>query len=517
METYEIIILTIIILAVLLVALLVYLLTQNRRSGQGSGSWKQVDQQSTGTTQDLRLPGRGQRTGPQQQTPAAYTGPSSTIENATGPTRAAQAPPAQRMMGRDAATPVHGLARADVTGLLEEEDTKATAARPAVPPPAQSGATGETPAATTPPPESDKPKRPPRKRTVALGRPIFNDAPGDADTGPMTAVSPTSAASSSRATPAPFAPSAPGAAAPSSAPAPQAPAPKPQASQPAPAAPHPPPPSAATPAAPAASKPPERAPAPQAPEPPPAAQPEPEIEDTIPTDRAMTIFRDANAPARLRLDAFGTLLSASGADERAIHIVEALNDASLELQIGALQEIANHADDTLLDDVIPLVESDTESVALAAIGALEAIGGPVVEQALLAALESPHQQVREHATNALPSVASPMLEEQLIEMLADDETSRVRAAARALGEVGSQQGLEALEVTASMQVGESNLNVVLAESIEKLKGRIARGEVGRSGGFEGPGGKEPTAIDEAAGGDDEFALSLDPELFGGNE
>lgn len=515
METYEIIILTIIILAVLLVALLVYLLTQNRRSGQGSGSWKQVDQQSTGTTQDLRLPGRGQRTGPQQQTPAAYTGPSSTIENATGPMRAAQTPPPQRTMGRDAATPVHGLARADVTGLLEEEDTKATAARPAAPPPAQSRATGAAPAAA--PSESDKPKRPPRKRTVALGRPIFDDAPGDADTGPMTAVSSASAASPSRATPAPFAPSSPSSSTAAGAPAPQAPAPQPPVSHPAPAAPQPAPPSAAKPVAPATSQPPASAPAPQAPQPPPAAPPEPEIEDTIPTDRAMTIFRDANAPARLRLDAFATLLSASGADERAIHIVEALNDSSLELQIGALQEIANHADDTLLDDVIPLVESDTESVALAAIGALEAIGGPVVEQALLAALESPHVAVREHATTALPSVASPMLEEQLIEMLADDEPSRMRAAARALGEVGSQQGLEALEVTASMQVAESGLSGVLHEAIEKLKGRIARGDVGRSGGFEGPGGKEPTTIDEAAGGDDEFALSLDPELFGNND
>jgi flagellar basal body-associated protein FliL len=206
---------------------------------------------------------------------------------------------------------------------------------------------------------------------------------------------------------------------------------------------------------------------------------------------------------------------ASGKREDQLHVLlTALNSEQLALRVRALEEISNRGDKELLDDVIPMVESENEDVAMSAVVALESIGGPIVEQALLAGLDSKHPAVRRKIIRSFTELDSNVVEEQLIEMAADDDPRRARIALQALGECGKHAALEALRSLMSMQTPDSKIRSDIEEAIRKIQLRVE----GTSGtaeypSFETEGGAGQQALDKPTGGEDEFSLTLDPDLF----
>lgn len=233
-----------------------------------------------------------------------------------------------------------------------------------------------------------------------------------------------------------------------------------------------------------------------------------ELDAPIPAEQSgIERFRDHSLSTNERLDAFKQLLVGAGTDENALYLVEGINSDVMEIQLLSLQEITARGDDSLLDEVIPLVESSEPNVALGAITALENIGGPVVEQTLLMALESANPSVRERASQALIDSASPSLQAQLHDMLQDDSEDSVALAAKLLGELGGPQNAELLEVSASMLPASSPIKQAVLEAAAKAKTR----ERSRATGSHDPfGGAEDITSSD---GIEEFELSLDPEIF----
>lgn len=218
-------------------------------------------------------------------------------------------------------------------------------------------------------------------------------------------------------------------------------------------------------------------------------------------------FRNRALSTRQRLDAFKSLLSAAESDEKVLYLVEGINADAMEIQLIALQEITAHKDDSLLDEVIPLVDSDEPNVALGAIKALENIGGPIVEQTLLMAIDSDSSAVRDRASAALIENASPSLQAQLQDMLQDDDEKSVDVAARLLGQLGGQENAELLDVRAALLKQGSTLQQHVLAAAQQAKTR----EQSRATASSNPFGsaEEVTRTD----GLEEFELSLDPELF----
>lgn len=224
-------------------------------------------------------------------------------------------------------------------------------------------------------------------------------------------------------------------------------------------------------------------------------------------DTQIQRFRDHALSTTERLDAFKQLLQSAGTDENVLYLVEGINSDVMEIQLLSLQEITARGDDSLLDEVIPLVESAEPNVALGAITALENIGGPVVEQTLLMALESSTPSVRERALQALIDNATPSLQAQLHDMLQDDEEGSVEIAAKLLGEFGGPQNAELLEVKASMLPADAPVRQTVTDAAAKAKTRDSSRATGSHDPF---GGAEDIT---SSGGIEEFELSLDPEIF----
>lgn len=218
-------------------------------------------------------------------------------------------------------------------------------------------------------------------------------------------------------------------------------------------------------------------------------------------------FRNRALSTRERLDAFKSLLSTAESDEKVLYLVEGINADAMEIQLIALQEITAHKDDSLLDEVIPLVDSDEPNVALGAIKALENIGGPIVEQTLLMAIDSDSSAVRDRASAALIENASPSLQAQLQDMLQDDDEKSVDVAARLLGQLGGPENAELLDVRASLLKQGSDLHQRVQAAAQQAKTRDQSRATASSNPF--GSAEEVTRTD----GLEEFELSLDPELF----
>lgn len=218
-------------------------------------------------------------------------------------------------------------------------------------------------------------------------------------------------------------------------------------------------------------------------------------------------FRDTQLAPAQRLEAFQQLLRKSENEERVLLVIEAMNDDNLEIQLYALQEINSRSAGDLLDEVIPLVDAPNPKVAIAAIKALETIGGPVVDQTLLAALDSNTDAVRAEARRALVASATPLLEEQLQEMLAETGEQRIEAAAAILAGIGGNANAELLETRASLLHGEPALAQKLRELASKSRETV-RTNPDAHASF-----ANALEIDFEHTELDEFALSLDPELF----
>lgn len=218
-------------------------------------------------------------------------------------------------------------------------------------------------------------------------------------------------------------------------------------------------------------------------------------------------FRDRTLSTRERLDAFTNLLNSAAADEKVLYLVEGINADAMEIQLVALQEITARGDDSLLDDVIPLVDSEEPNVALGAIKALENIGGPIVEQTLLMALESGNADVRNRAATALVENATPSLQAQLHDMLQDDDEKSVEIAARVLGKLGGPENAELLDVRASLLKADTPLQQFVQDAAAEAKTR----DSSRASTADSPFGSAEEV--QHQDGIEEFELSLDPELF----
>lgn len=233
-------------------------------------------------------------------------------------------------------------------------------------------------------------------------------------------------------------------------------------------------------------------------------------EQVLPHEILPIRFRDRGQPVGARVDALQQLLAQTEPDEQILLLVEAINDEEMEVQLIALREITPDTANSMLDEVIPLVESPSADVALHAVKALESIGGPVVEQAILVALESPHAPVRAHASNVLVKHATEDLEEQLHEMLNESDGSRVEIAAQLLARIGGPQNAEVLDVRVSLTPATDPLYEVLQKSAAAARS-IDRSQAQASSSDDNFGEAETVSF----GTDDmeEFELSLDPELF----
>jgi len=218
-------------------------------------------------------------------------------------------------------------------------------------------------------------------------------------------------------------------------------------------------------------------------------------------------FRNRSRSARERLEAYKELITNAETDEKVLYLVEGINADVMEIQLVALQEITARQDDSLLDEVIPLVDSDEPNVALGAIKALENIGGPIVEQTLLMALDSDSEAVRQRAATALIENASPSLQAQLQDMLQDDDERSVDVASRLLGQLGGPKNAELLEVRASLLKSGSDLQHRVQEAATQARTRAASRATTKENPFESA--QEITSTE----GIEEFELSLDPELF----
>lgn len=246
----------------------------------------------------------------------------------------------------------------------------------------------------------------------------------------------------------------------------------------------------------------------------PSAPIAPETLDESTTYKLKLIVSDETRNEEARLSALDRVLK-TGARDDVLHVLlTGLNSAHLTLQIRALEEISLRGDEQLLDDVIPMLESENEDIAMSAVVALESIGGPIVEQALLAGLDSRHLAVRRKITSSFVALNSAVVENSLIEMAADSEPRRARIALQVLGECGRQASLEALRSLLSIQTPSSQIRSDIQEANRKIQLRIE----GSSGTAEYPsfqteGGAGQQAVDQPTGGDDEFSLTLDPDLF----
>lgn len=234
-----------------------------------------------------------------------------------------------------------------------------------------------------------------------------------------------------------------------------------------------------------------------------------ELQDTLETKAPTPLdhFRDRSRPPRERLDAYKKLLSSAEPDEKVLYLVEGINADVMEIQLIALQEITARQDDSLLDEVIPLVDADEPNVALGAIKALENIGGPIVEQTLLMALDSDSEAVRERAFTALIENASPSLQAQLHDMLQDDDERSIDVAARLLGQLGGPENAELLEVRASLLKAGSALQHRMQSAATEARTRTTSRATTKENPFESA--QEITSTE----GIEEFELSLDPEIF----
>lgn len=394
-------------------------------------------------------------------------------------------------------TPPAGISRSDLRDLLTDTGVRipqthddrtpaggmdSLAARPKVRPDRE---TAPQPTSAAPAPDAG----PPRKRTVALNASFFDD---DA---PAPRIAPPAPTIPTISRPKPIVPAAPrpsslagASTTPAVAPTVR-PAPRPSV--------------------------PTSAPVASAPFPSPQAAPfRADLREDEPTQELRSIaslperFRDRNLAPQTRVEAFTQLLAQTEPEEKVLLIVEAINDDLMELQLVALQEITSRTADTLLDEVIPLVESDSPEVALGAVKALENIGGPVVEQALLAALECPHVQVQRYAESALVHGATPALEEQLHEMVNEDDTRQVEVAARLLAKLGGAENAEVIETRAALTPVTTPLHAILQQAAIDAR-KTERSSASHD---DAPfGAAEAFALGSADM--EEFELSLDPELF----
>ena len=218
-------------------------------------------------------------------------------------------------------------------------------------------------------------------------------------------------------------------------------------------------------------------------------------------------FRDQKLPAAQRLEAFQTLLRDSETEERVLLIVEAMNDDELEIQLVALQEINARSSGALLDEVIPLIDAPSAKVAVAAIKALENIGGPVVEQSLLAALDHTSANVRAEAERALIASANPALEDQLRDLISEENAEHVASVARVLAALGGSENAEFLQTRASIETRDPSLRATL-ETLAQQARTTERTSALDASPFAGAEEVEFRHSDL-----DEFSLSLDPEIF----
>lgn len=497
METLQIVILAIVVILALLVIVLAYIFLGGKNDAPHTPKNPADDAKKTPSAAKV--------------VPTAAARPSA-------PT--AREPQAPRTQEHD--TPPAGISRSDLRGLLTDPGTAAPLRGSDATPaggmdsfkPKKFDAASDTDTAPQPTLSANEITAgdPPRKRTVALNASAFlNDDTNVVRAPAPPARPPARTRTTGPSTALPDAPSGPRLAAPAPPSLPRtAPAP-PAASMPFTAV-APPTPSVA-PAVPAPTTPAFQPAAPSVAPAPPAVTPPitpPIVATPAPAENAGARFRDRNASPQARVDAFHQLLQRAEPDERLLIVVEAINDDNLELQLVALQEITKHSDGNLLDEVIPLIESDSQDVALAAVKALENIGGPVVEQAFLAAVECPHVAVQTYAIQALAAGINPLLEEQLHDMLNEDDTHLIQVAARVLAEVGGEESAELLRTRASMMTSGDPLHQPLMQAAEKAAAKPRTSGAGF--------GSDPFAhaepVDFDGSGDlEEFELSLDPELF----
>lgn len=496
MEPVKIILLAIVVLGIILIALIVYLLA----SGSKGRSSKKRGTLEAPRSHDVRERLKSEREPPShipgmdtvnqrvERRPAEPLRPgrSTDVTPPSGIATGARAP----QVDQDDRTPAGG------TSVVQKSDDEHTAPQPQISPPKP----------TVAPPKPAPPKRPKRKRTVAMSSGFFTEEreaqqakkeQAAAATQDAASKEPTPAAGRPRDTPVASSAAYTGSTAPRVSPTPRS---APAFEPPAPTSP---------------AKPVPTSPAKPAPAPTPA--PATPHDDDTPTatesvsapaeDTHIEQFRDTSLPARTRIDAFNALLESTPQDEKVLYLVEGVNADLMELQLISLREITAQKDDALLDDVIPLVDSSEPDVALGAIKALKNIGGPVVEQTLLMALESNHASVREEASNALIENATPSLQAQLHEMLQDDDENSVEISAKLLGALGGPQNAELLDVRASLLPAESPLKTTVTSAATHAKTRDHSRATGSHDPF---GGAEEITTDD---GIEEFELSLDPELF----
>src|SRR5690625_2858183 len=94
-------------------------------------------------------------------------------------------------------------------------------------------------------------------------------------------------------------------------------------------------------------------------------------------------FRNRSRSARERLEAYKELITNAETDEKVLYLVEGINADVMEIQLVALQEITARQDDSLLDEVFTLFDSDDPNVALCATISLANIGDLFVVHTLL--------------------------------------------------------------------------------------------------------------------------------------
>ncbi len=230
------------------------------------------------------------------------------------------------------------------------------------------------------------------------------------------------------------------------------------------------------------------------------------------------LFQDAEVDAGSRMRALKALVALQEDDEVPMTLVRAVNEGADRLRVAALEAIGERGVDSLLDEVIPLVDHESEEVALAAVETLTSMGGNVVEHALVAGLESQSEKVRARVTDALAEMNSRAAEPQLIDMLSSEDTALVHSAAAALARLGSGEAIEVLRTVTMMSPDDTVLAELAEKSIKQIQNRGADSPpvAEEPGAPDGPG-DEHIEVDGETGGDDEFSLTLDPDLFGSND
>ncbi len=223
-------------------------------------------------------------------------------------------------------------------------------------------------------------------------------------------------------------------------------------------------------------------------------------------DALFATFRNIHQPTSERLAAYKNLITALDEDERVLLNVEAINSDQMELQLVALEELNASKSDALMDELIPLVESPSADIALGALKALSNVGGPIVEQTMLAAMESQHATVRNHAKTSLLDHATPNLQNQLRDMIQDDDDKTIKIAATHLAELGGHENAELLRTRATMMSSSSPIRPLVDQAAEAAAATQAR-VTGSHAPFSGA--QEVFAQDDVP----EFEMTLDPELF----